>query len=204
MDAPTGSANRPPESVTALLHAAAGGDRAVLDALFPHVYHELRGLASKVRRGSAGDTLCTTALVNEAYLKLVPSADIDWQSRAHFFGVAARAMRQIVIDAARKRTREKRGGAESAWAVTFDESLHAAPVRASELLALDEALERLAALDERQARVVEHRFFAGLSVPETAAVLGVSEATVHRDWRAARAWLRCELGASSALRDDDG
>jgi RNA polymerase sigma factor (TIGR02999 family) len=204
MNAPPGDADRPPESVTALLHAAAGGDRAVLDALFHHVHDELRALAFRVRGGGAGETLCTTALVNEAYLKLVPSADIDWQSRAHFFGVAARAMRQVVVDAARRRAREKRGGPESPWAVTFDESMHAAPVRAPDLLALDDALERLAALDERQARVVEQRFFAGLSVPETAAVLGVSEATVHRDWRAARAWLRRELGASSALRDDDG
>jgi RNA polymerase sigma factor (TIGR02999 family) len=202
MDASSGCVNRPPESVTAMLHAAAGGDRAVLDTLFRHVYDELRGLASRVRGGAAGETLCTTALVNEAYLKLVPSAGIDWQSRAHFFAVAARAMRQIVVDAARRRMREKRGGAESAWAVTFDERMHAAPVRAVELLALDEALERLAALDDRQARVVEQRFFAGLSVPKTAEVLGVSEATVHRDWRAARAWLRRELGASNALRDD--
>ncbi|HEX7051159.1 MAG TPA: ECF-type sigma factor [Longimicrobiales bacterium] len=180
--------------MTALLHAAAGGDHAVLDALFHHVYDELRRLASKVRGDAAVQTLNTTALVHEAYLKLVPSADIDWRGRAHFFGVAARAMRQILVDAARRRARLKRGGPGS-WTVTFDESLHAAPVRAAELLALDEALEELAALDERQAQVVEQRFFAGLSARETAAVLGISEATVHRDWRAARAWLRRRLDA---------
>lgn len=201
MDTSPGCANRAPESVTALLRAAGGGDRAVLDALFQHVYDELRRLASRVRGGGAGDTLCTTALVNEAYMKLVRSANIEWQDRAHFFAVAARAMRQILVDAARRRAREKHGGAVSSWAVTFDERIHAAPVRAAELLALDDALERLMAIDERQARVVEQRFFAGLSVPETAAALGVSEATVHRDWRAARAWLRRELGAVDAPRD---
>lgn len=187
----------PTDAVTALLHAAVGGDRAVLDALFKHVYDELRRLASRVRGGGAGQTLCTTALVHEAYLKLVPSAEIDWRGRAHFFGVAARAMRQILIDAARRRAREKRGGPDS-WTVTFDESEHAVPVRATELLTLDQALNRLAALDARQARVVEQRFFAGLSVPETAAVLGVSEATVHRDWRVARAWLRGQLSEIEA------
>ena len=188
--------------MTALLHAAAGGDRAVLDALFRHVYDELRGLAARVRGAAAGETLRTTALVHEAYLKLVRSADIDWRDRAHFFGVAAHAMRQVVVDAARQRARQKRGGAGS-WTVTFDESKHAAPVREGELLALDEALERLAALDERQAQVVEQRFFAGLSALETAEVLGVSEATVHRDWRVARAWLRRELGARGAGHDGE-
>lgn len=196
-DAFVDPAPRPSGQVTALLHAAGGGDRAVLDALFHHVYDELRRLAAKVRGRGAGQTLCTTALVHEAYLKLVPSAEIDWQGRAHFFGVAARAMRQIVVDAARRRSRQKRGGPDS-WTVTFDESRHASPLRAAELIALDQAIDRLEALEPRQARVVEQRFFAGLSVREAAAVLGVSEATVHRDWRAARAWLRRELGAENA------
>ena len=190
-----------PTPVTALLRTAARGDRQVLDALFKHVYAELHGLARRVRSGGPGQTLCTTVLVHEAYLKLVPSAEIDWRGLAHFFGVAARAMRQILVDAARWRTRRKRGG-EEGWAVTFDEGAHASPVRAEELVALDEALERLAALDERQARVVEHRYFGGLTAPETAEVLGISEATVHREWRAARAWLRRELRGGGG--DDPG
>jgi RNA polymerase sigma factor (TIGR02999 family) len=182
------------DAVTAMLRAASGGDRQVLDALLPHVYAELKRLARAARAGRAGETLCTTALVHEAYLKLVPSAGTDWQGRAHFFGVAARAMRQLLVDAARARAREKRGGGD--WAVTFDEAAHAAPARAEEVLALDAALDRLAALDARQARVVEHRFFGGLTAAETAEVLGVSVPTVDRDWRAARAWLRREMRAS--------
>ena len=179
------------DTVTAMLRAASGGDRQVLDALLPHVYAELKRLARAARLGKAGETLCTTALVHEAYLKLVPSAGTNWQGRAHFFGVAARAMRQLLVDAARERARLKRGGGD--WAVTFDEGDHAAPARAEELLALDAALARLAALDARQARVVEHRFFGGLTSAETAQVLGGSVPTVDRDWRAARAWLRREM-----------
>jgi RNA polymerase sigma factor (TIGR02999 family) len=177
-----------------MLRAASGGDGSMLDALFPHVYAELKRLARGARAGRAGETLNTTALVHEAYLKLVPSAGSDWQGRAHFFGVAARAMRQLLVDAARRRGRAKRGG--GGGAVTFEEGAHAAPTPAEELLALDEALDRLAALDPRQARVVEHRFFAGLTAQETAAVLGVSVPTVERDWRAARAWLRREMRAA--------
>lgn len=184
----------PRADITAMLRAASGGDRQVLDALLPHVYAELKRLARAARAGKAGETLNTTALVHEAYLKLVPSAGSDWQGRAHFFGVAARAMRQLLVDAARHRARAKRGGGE--WAVTFEEGDHAAPTPADELVALDEALDRLAALDARQARVVEHRFFAGLTAQETADVLGVSVPTVDRDWRAARAWLRREMRAA--------
>ncbi|HEY0997785.1 MAG TPA: ECF-type sigma factor [Gemmatimonadaceae bacterium] len=184
-----------PSSVTALLRAAGGGDGRVLDALFEYVYAELRGLAHRVRSGGGGETLCTTALVHEAFIKLVPSAEIDWRNRAHFFGVAARAMRQILVDAARWRARRQREAGD-AWAVTFDEAAQAAPARAEELIALDEALQRLEALDERQARIVEHRYFVGLTAQETAEVLGVSEATVNREWRAARAWLRRELAES--------
>lgn len=184
-----------PTSVTALLRAAGGGDGRVLDALFEYVYAELRGLAHRVRCGGAGETLCTTALVHEAFIKLVPSSDIDWRNRAHFFGVAARAMRQILVDAARWRARRQREAGD-AWAVTFDEAAQAAPARAEELIALDEALQRLEALDARQARIVEHRYFVGLTAQETAEVLGVSEATVNREWRAARAWLRRELAGA--------
>jgi RNA polymerase sigma factor (TIGR02999 family) len=179
---------------TLLLRAARGGDRGAFDALFERVYGELRRLARHVRRDRAGETLCTTALVHEAYLKLVPSARLDWQDRAHFLAVAARAMRQVLVNAAEQRLSEKRGGGK--WAVTLDDAAEAAPVRAEEVLALSGAIDRLAALDERQARVVEHRFFAGLTTEETAAVLGVSEPTVQRDWRAARAWLARELRAS--------
>jgi RNA polymerase sigma factor (TIGR02999 family) len=177
-----------------MLRAASGGDRQVFDALLPHVYAELKRLARAARAGKAGQTLSTTALVHEAYLKLVPSAGSDWQGRAHFFGVAARAMRQLLVDAARQRARAKHGGGMRP--VTLDAGAHAAPVRAEELLALDEALDRLAALDARQARVVEHRFFAGLTAQETAEVLGVSVPTIERDWRAARAWLRREMHAA--------
>ena len=175
-----------------MLRAAAGGDDRVLDTLFQVVYGELQGLAHRVRAGRAGETLNTTALVHEAYIKLVPAAEITWQDRAHFFGVAARAMRQILVDAARKRMTDKRGGGGQ-WAVTLEEQAHAAPVRAAELVALDEVLTRLAALDERQAQIVEQRFFGGLTAMETAEVLQVSEATVNRVWRVARAWLRREL-----------
>jgi RNA polymerase sigma factor (TIGR02999 family) len=181
------------EPVTQLLNAVRAGDAHALDAVFVRVYDELRVLARRVRSGSSGQTLDTTALVHEAYIKLVPSADVDWESRAHFFGVAARAMRQILVDAARRRVAKKRGG-EDNWHVTLDEAAHAAPVRAAELVILDEALERLAAADPRRAKVVEHRFFAGLTTRETAEVLGISTGTVERDWRAARAWLAIEVG----------
>jgi RNA polymerase sigma factor (TIGR02999 family) len=176
------------------VQAARGGDRQAFDALFERVYQELRRLGSRVRHGRAGDTIRTTALVHEAYLKLLASAHVDWHDRAHFLAVAARAMRQVLVNAAHERLAAKRGGGE--WAVTLDDSESAAPVRAEELVALDEALGRLAALNDRQARVVEHRFFAGLTAAETAAVLGVAEPTVHRDWRAARAWLARELRTS--------
>ena len=153
----------------------------------------MTGLAHRVRGGRAGHTLNTTALVHEAWIKLVPAVDVEWHSRAHFFGVAARAMRQILVDAARKQVAQKRGG-KGAWMVTFDETAHASPVQPHQLLALDGALDRLAAVDPRRAHVVEHRFFAGLTTRETAEVLGVSTGTVERDWRAARAWLSVEIG----------
>jgi RNA polymerase sigma factor (TIGR02999 family) len=187
--------DRPAQEPTAfLLHAARGGDRRAFDALFERVYDELRRLGSRVRHGRAGDTIRTTALVHEAYLKLLASANVDWHDRAHFLAVAARAMRQVLVNAAHERLAAKRGGGE--WAVTLDDAAKAAPVRDEELVALDEALGRLAAINDRQAHVIEHRFFAGLTAEETAAVLGVSEPTVHRDWRVARAWLARELRVS--------
>jgi RNA polymerase sigma factor (TIGR02999 family) len=177
--------------LTALLHAASAGDPQAFDRAFARVYDELYRLARRVRGGRASDTLGATALVHEAYLKLAPAAQPAWEGRRHFLRVAARAMRQVLVGVARDRVAAKRGGGD--LAVTLDEGAHAAPVRAGELLALDEALTRLAALDERQARVVELRYFAGLTSEETAEVLDVSVPTVQRDWRAARAWLAVEL-----------
>jgi RNA polymerase sigma factor (TIGR02999 family) len=182
-------------TVTRLLHAASDGDSDALDRLFPIVYDELRRLARVVRRGKAGQTLNTTALVHEAYLKLTPSRGMDWNDRKHFMRVAARAMRQVLVSAARKRTALKRGGGEVD--VTFDEGLHGRAVRLDRFLALDDLLTQLEAVAPRQAKVVECRFFAGLTIPETADALDVSEATVNRDWRAARAWL------AARLKDED-
>jgi RNA polymerase sigma factor (TIGR02999 family) len=158
---------------------------------FALVYAELKRLAHSLRAGKAGETLNTTAVVHEAYLKLASSGSLRIKSRAHFFAVAARAMRQILVDAARRRVAQKRGGG-GAW-ITLDEAAHADPLGPPQLILLDEALTRLEALDPRRAQVVEQRLFAGLSAEETAAVLGVSRPTVDRDWRAARAWLAAEL-----------
>jgi RNA polymerase sigma factor (TIGR02999 family) len=179
-------------TVTALLREAAEGDRDAVDRLYAHVYPRLRRLARQVRAGRAGETLSTTALAHEAYLKLARGRIEEWHERAHFFAVAARAMRQVLVDAARRRVADKRGGGAD-FPVSLDESAHAGPVRAAELVALDDALTRLAAVAPRRAAVVEHRFFAGLTTDELAAVLGVSTATVERDWRAARAWLASEM-----------
>ncbi|GJG86789.1 DNA-directed RNA polymerase sigma-70 factor [Gemmatimonadetes bacterium T265] len=181
-----------PGTVTTLLREAGAGDAQALDRVFAAVYAELRRLARLVRRGQPGATLSSTALVHEAYLKLVPAADQEWRGRAHFFALAARAMRQVLVDAARARLRAKRGG--GAQLVTLDGAAAAAPLRPEHLIALDAALERLAALEPRHARVVECRYFAGLTAEETAALLDVSVPTVNRDWRAARAWLAAELG----------
>jgi RNA polymerase sigma factor (TIGR02999 family) len=166
------------------------GSRA-LDDLFNATYAELRRLASSVSRHEPGVTLSPTALVNEAWLKLSRSRELGVTSRAHFRRVAARAMRQVLVEAARRRSAGKRGGGDAL--VTFDEALHATTNDAEELLALDEALDELARLHPRQAMMVESRFFGGLEVPEIAELLDVSEATVLRDWRAARAWLAREL-----------
>jgi RNA polymerase sigma factor (TIGR02999 family) len=182
-----------PDDITRALAELAGGDGAALDRLLPVVYESLRGLAQReLRRERPDHTLNATALVHEAYLRLVQLDRITWEGRAHFFGAAAQAMRRILISYARMRKADKRGsGAEH---LPLDDVVIAARDRPADLLALDDALERLAALDERQARVVECRFFAGMGVEETGAALGISPATVKRDWTLARAWLNRELG----------
>jgi RNA polymerase sigma factor (TIGR02999 family) len=165
-----------------------------LDAQFVQIYRELKRLAHRLRGSRPGETLNTTALVHEAYLKLARSGSLTLKSRAHFFAVAARAMRQILVDAARGRMTKKRGGRFPL--VTLDDSIRAEPVSPSQLVALDQALVRLESQDPRMALVVEHRLFAGLSAEETAELLGVSRPTVDREWRAARAWLTVELAES--------
>ena len=180
-----------PHSVTQLLQDARLGDAHAFDLLYAQVYDELRRLARVIRRGRGGATLSTTALVHEAYIRLLPAQDLGWENRTHFFRVAARAMRQILIDAARRRLAAKRGG--GAVAVTFEEEVHGA-MQIEEIVALDDALKQLERLDSRQAQVVECRLFAGLTVEETAQALGVGPATVKRDWRVARAWLVNALG----------
>jgi len=174
--------------MTQLLIDWSKGDRAALDQLMPLVHAELRRLAAHyMRRERPGHTLQTSALVNEAYLRLIDQKSVNWQSRAHFFGIAAQLIRQILIDHARKRQSAKRGGAQQ---VSLDETAVVSRERSVELLALDEALDRLAAFDPRKARIVELRFFGGLTEEETAEVMAVSLPTVQREWRAAKAWLR--------------
>lgn len=177
-----------PGEITRLLVSISQGDRPALNRLFPIVYAELRGLAHRqLARIHPGDTLQTTALVHEAYLKLLGTARPEWNDRRHFFAVASRAMRQISVDYARTRAAQKRGG--EAPVLALDEQLLSVPERAHELVLLDNALTELAALSERPARIVELRFFGGLSVEETAAVMDVSERTVKREWQKARAFL---------------
>jgi RNA polymerase sigma factor (TIGR02999 family) len=182
------------ESITSLLRALRDGDRSALDRLAPLVYDRLRRMARARMRGErAGHTLDTTGLVHEAYLELVAFERVDWRDRAHFFAVAARAMRNVLVDHAERRRAAKRGGGVAPLAL--DEEIPALqPAAAEEILALNTALERLRALDPRQERVVECRFFAGMTIEETAAALGVAPATVKRDWETARAWLNRELG----------
>lgn len=180
------------DDLTGLLIEWGRGDKAALDRLTPLVYDEIRRIAHRyVQRERDGQTLETTALVNEAYLRLAGSANIDWQNRAHFYAVTAQVMRRILIDHARRRHYLKHGGETQRVAfedATKEPALMSQP-RAAELLALDEALAELATLDPRKGRVVELRYFGGLSLEETAAVLEVSPMTVRRDWRAAKAWL---------------
>jgi RNA polymerase sigma-70 factor (ECF subfamily) len=181
---------------TRLLRAWADGDAAALDQLTPRVYAELRRIAGHfMRNEKPGRTLQTTALVHETYLRLIDVANVDWEHRAHFFAVSAQIMRHILLDRARRRVAAKRGGATPR--VNLDDLPDVGSGRACELIALDDALNDLAKIDPRKARVIELRFFGGLSVEETAAVLNVSQPTVMRDWRLARAWLLSELGTSS-------
>lgn len=180
---------------TELLRAWAGGERGALDRLTPRVYDELRKIAGHFMQGERpGRTVQTTALVHEAYLKLIDITNVDWQHRAHFFAIAAQIMRRILLDQARHRVAAKRGGA--APRVNLDQVPDTGFGRARELIALDDALNALAQVDPRKAQVIELRFFGGLSVEETSEVLKVSPDTVMRDWRLARAWLLAELGGS--------
>lgn len=183
--------------VTSLLVAWSEGDEAALSLLVPRIYAELHRLAHhQMRAERRGSTLQTTALVNEAYLRLVDTRRVRWESRAHFLGVAAQAMRRVLVDAARARGARKRGGA--APIVPLDDVPLAAPERAASIVALDDALTALADVDPRKSQVVELRYFGGLSVAETAAVLRVSPETVQRDWRVAKAWLLRELSGKGA------
>jgi RNA polymerase sigma-70 factor, ECF subfamily len=182
----------PLQEVTQLLVDWGNGNQAALDQLIPLVYTELRQLARRyMSRKRPGHTMQTTALIHEAYLRLVDQNQVRWENRAHFLGIAARLMRQILIEHARRHTRAKRGG--GAGTIALDEAAIVSQTRAAELLALDDALERLAAIDPRKSRVVELRFFGGLSVEEAAIVLNVAPNTVLRDWRLAKAWLHREI-----------
>lgn len=177
-----------PSEVTQLLNAWSGGRQEALDELMPIVYQELRKLARSYLRGERDEhTLQPTALVNEAYLRLVDQKHVQWQSRSHFFGIASQLMRRILVDHARKRQSLKRGG--GAVSLVFDEAI-GSPTQDQDLVALDEALNDFASLDPRAAKIVELRQFGGLSIDETADVLEVSPATVKREWTAAKAWLR--------------
>jgi RNA polymerase sigma factor (TIGR02999 family) len=184
------------KTITEALNGLARGDEAALDLLLPVVYREMKRLAaSYLRNERPGHTLQPTALAHEAYLRLVGRENIHWQNRAHFLGVTARVMRDILVDHARRRKAQKRGGGQSL--TVFDEALAVAGDRPIAFDDLDQALVDLARLSERQARVVELRYFGGLTIEETGEVLGISPVTVKRDWATARAWLYRELSGSA-------
>jgi len=180
-----------------MVNALAAGDRQAAEALMPLVYDEFRHLADDyLRQETRAHTLQPTALVHEAYLKLIDQTRVNWQGRTHFFAVGAQAMRRILVDHARARGRAKRGGG---WQrIVLDEQTAVSPDRDADLLAVDEAIDKLAHTDPRQARIVELRFFGGLSVEEVAEVLGVSKRTVENEWKIIRAWLRRELAGEDA------
>src|SRR5581483_3911905 len=185
-------ATPPPEEITQLLLAWNQGEQAALERLMPLVYEELRRLAHRyMERERGGHALQTTALGNEAYLRLIDASRVEWQNRAHFFAISAHLMRRILVDFARSQRNLTRGG--EAERVSLDEALTVAAGHGAEMVALDDALNTLAALNARQSQVVEMHFFGGLSVEEIAEVLNVSVPTVRRDWRLARAWLYREL-----------
>ena len=184
--------------VTALLVKLRAGNRDVAGQLVPLIYDELRRIAgAQMRRGRAGHTLQATAVVHEAYVRLAGEREIQWQNRAHFFAIAARAMRQVLLDYARQRHAGKRGG-EGAQKVEIDVGLLAGENRIEDIVALDQVVTRLSELDRQQGRIVELRFYAGLSVEETAEAMGISESTVKREWRLAKAWLHRELAAAAS------
>jgi RNA polymerase sigma factor (TIGR02999 family) len=182
--------NEPQKDVTVLLNAMSAGDENAPEKLLEAVYDDLRRLAAKYMRNERGDhTLQATALVHEAYIRLVDWKNVSWQNRAHFFAVAAQVMRKILVDNARAKNAGKRGGQK----ISLDEAVSFAEEKELNLIALDEALSNLEKLDERQARIVELRFFGGLSIEETAYVLDVSATTVKREWTFAKAWFQREL-----------
>ena len=184
-------ADRP--NITEMLKAWSGGDREAAENFMPHVYDELRRQAHRyLRRERENHTLQTAGLVNEAYIRLIDQKNVTWQNRAHFFGIASQMMRRILVNYAVGRSRDKRGG--GAIQITLDEATVGSCNESDEqLIALDQALTRLETLDERQARIVEMKYFTGLSIEETAEVLKISPATVKREWTMAKAWLRSEL-----------
>lgn len=191
------SAKAENQSITKLLHEWSRGKREVLDELVPLIYSELHRQAHNyLRHERAGHTLQTTALINEAFLKLADQEEMEWESRTHFFAIAANTMRRILIDYARAKNRKKRGGDAIRLSLS-DQMLAVADERTVDLIALDVALDRLEELDPQQARVVELRYFSGLTLEETADVLKISRATVAREWNVARAWLRRELTRQS-------
>jgi RNA polymerase sigma-70 factor (ECF subfamily) len=184
--------DRNPADVTVLLAEVTKGDQQAASKLIPLVYTELRRLAGRyMRRERTDHTLQATALVHEAYLKLVQHPSVEWQNRAHFFGIAAQVMRHILVDHARGHGREKRGAGQQV--VSLEGALAFSPEKSVEVLKLDESLHRLTKLDPRQGRIVELRFFGGLTVEETACVLGISPKTVKREWSVAKAWLHGDL-----------
>lgn len=188
-----------PHDVTQLLIAWSNGDQAARDQLMSAVYPELHRLAHHyMKRESPGHTLQTSALVNEAFLKLVDQRNVKWQNRAHFLGIAAQLMRRILVDYARQRRHAKRGG--GAQQISLDEGLFVSDQRSAEVVELSEALDRMAEFDQRKAQTVELRFFGGLSIEETAEVLAVSPGTVMRDWTLAKAWLRREMSNDASGR----
>jgi RNA polymerase sigma factor (TIGR02999 family) len=187
-----GLTDEPTENVTKLLIELSNGDRDAVDLLLPVIYDELRKLAANyLRRERPDHTLQPTALVHEAYIRLVDQTRVNWQNRAHFFGVAAQIMRRLLVDHARKHNAEKRG--QEFQKLSLDENIDRAVERSAELIALDDALKAFAEFDEQKARMVELRYFGGLSIEETADVLGVAPTTVKRQWRLAKAWLYGEM-----------
>lgn len=187
----------PPDEITAMLKAWGDGDREALEALVPRVYDELRRQAHRYLRGERPNhTLQTSALINEAYLRLAGQRDVEWQNRTHFFGIAANIMRRVLVDYARTQQRVKRGGKDEDLPLDLALSIVAEMTNEQtkiDLILLNSALDKLAEIDERQARIVELRYFSGLTVEETAEVLDISEMTVKRDWNVAKAWLRREI-----------